>query len=498
LIVALATMLAGTLARGQDAPKSSAPAEAPPIPPPVAPKLGDPSSFHPSFDPSTNQAAFLTPEMTPEFHLEKARFIRKFGHWKNAIKEASQAIRIEPTNADALRLRADVYQSQGLYRHAIADLTRVIDRGDARIEDFENRGWYYCKDRDFGKGMADIEAALAMAKTDRDRARAHGFRAIALELRDEPEAALADFDLVQKLGPDTTYDQRRRGACFAKLGRHDLAIAEFDRVLATGPDPDAWFLRGQSRLARGKSAEALADFDQAIAANPGNIWYHQGRARALTALGQFDEAIAEFTAVLEALKPAPGQSKTFGQPPRGPSSKRAIAEALTGRGWAYLLKRDLDHAIADLDQAIEVRSPGMILITWGFAPSLAFESAYDRAITEFDERCRDAPHLPWALVILKGEDARSQFLKDPFFAAYLVCRTRPDPSIAPSLVFQVEADWRADPDVKSAFLARAIAAAFQSEWSDALDNLEGMLIALAEAKHPGLTLTRPRTLADFF
>ena len=67
---------------------------------------------------------------------------------------------------------------------------------------------------------------------------------------------------------------------------------------------------------------------------PASAAQHDLKGRALTAAGNYDEAIAELTEAIHL--------------------QSDFARAYNGRGYVYLLKRDYQHALADFDEAIRL------------------------------------------------------------------------------------------------------------------------------------------------
>lgn len=83
------------------------------------------------------------------------------------------------------------------------------------------------------------------------------------------EAALADSNgLVKDVDFDLNY---YLAAAYTKSGRHSEAEPVYDAILALRPESeDAYFLRGNVRLALGKHDGAKEDFDKVISMNPQN------------------------------------------------------------------------------------------------------------------------------------------------------------------------------------------------------------------------------------
>ena len=114
------------------------------------------------------------------------------------------------------------------------------------------------------------------------------------------------------------------------LGRHDEAVASYDRALAIKPDAETWNNRGNA-LQGNRRIEALASFEKALALEPGNIQALFKRGVMLGELGRIDEALAAYDRVL-ALNPG-------------------HVEALNNRGYLWWLnKHNYPRAIADLER----------------------------------------------------------------------------------------------------------------------------------------------------
>ncbi len=109
------------------------------------------------------------------------------------------------------------------------------------------------------------------------------------------------------------------------------AAAEIEAALAIDPDePGLLELRGSLRRADGDPRGALADYNRAQARGPREE-IHFGKAAALFELGEYHAAVDEWSLALR----------------RDPE----LPEAFLGRARTYLVLRDWDLGLADLEQA---------------------------------------------------------------------------------------------------------------------------------------------------
>jgi tetratricopeptide (TPR) repeat protein len=82
------------------------------------------------------------------------------------------------------------------------------------------------------------------------------------------------------------------GNALAACGAHAEAIAAFDEVLAAAPDfLDARNNRGRARLAHGDAEGARADFDGVLAQDPRHLAALANRGAALLAADRLEEAV---------------------------------------------------------------------------------------------------------------------------------------------------------------------------------------------------------------
>jgi tetratricopeptide (TPR) repeat protein len=106
------------------------------------------------------------------------------------------------------------------------------------------------------------------------------------------EMAVASYDRLIGLRPDDVEAVNNRGAALLRLGRPAGALADFDRALATRPDlAEALCNRGNAFLALGRAAEALASYDQTLALRPTLAQAALNRAQALERLKRPAEAL---------------------------------------------------------------------------------------------------------------------------------------------------------------------------------------------------------------
>ncbi len=108
---------------------------------------------------------------------------------------------------------------------------------------------------------------------------------------DRHEQALACFDKVLALAPDSQEANAGKGLALAELGRYDDALPHFERLLRLNPEfPDARMHLGNVLLGKGRAVEALPHLEAAALLKPKSAETQYNLGSALLQLGRLDAA----------------------------------------------------------------------------------------------------------------------------------------------------------------------------------------------------------------
>src|ERR1700722_751951 len=170
---------------------------------------------------------------------------------------------------------------------------------------------------------------------------------------------------------------------FAALQPGDLAATEglCNEFLAR-PDQttslhfDALHLLAAAQFRAGRPADALANYDAALAIKPQAADVLNNRAVALKALGRFDEAIASYDSALGA--------------------RPDFLGAIVNRGNALLQMKRYEEALASYDHALAIR-PGNATILNNRGSVLNALGRFDEAIANYDKALTIRPDFVEAL-----------------------------------------------------------------------------------------------------
>ena len=105
---------------------------------------------------------------------------------------------------------------------------------------------------------------------------------------------LSLFTAAIELDPCRWEAYRYRGQTYAKLGKYNLALKNYDIIIQHAP-PSADFLfeRGLIKLLSGQSESALKDFSNCILINPNYASAYSSRAEIFTRNGLYTKALEE-------------------------------------------------------------------------------------------------------------------------------------------------------------------------------------------------------------
>ena len=225
-----------------------------------------------------------------------------------------------------------------------------------------------------------FDAAVALAPTPA----AWNNRGLARARLGDNDAALDDFAAALAYDPSALDARCNRAGLLADLGHTAAALAEYALALkaATRSDDRAAVYHDRGCVLRdaGRTDEALAEFDAALALSPDRLPTLEQRGRCRVTVGDFAGAAADFDRALS-LSP--------------PDQTAGLYHA---RGTLHIARKDFRAAVADYDQALD-RSPDFAL------------ALLSRAQCKYHLRDRTA-----------ADDFRTAFRLDPELAARDVAR----------------------------------------------------------------------------
>ena len=95
-------------------------------------------------------------------HVRKGYDHYKESRFKKAEEELSQAIEIDPENAEAYFWRARTFIRMGQYNDAIGDLREVVDLNPRYSPAYDNLGWLFMRRNEYDESLSHLNKSIEL------------------------------------------------------------------------------------------------------------------------------------------------------------------------------------------------------------------------------------------------------------------------------------------------------------------------------------------------
>lgn len=246
--------------------------------------------------------------------IQEGKKAHQEGDYRQAIKNYTVAIQLEPESIIAYRYRGDSLYASKSYDAAIADYTYVIDflpkaeNGSAKNSDdsilslekslflantYQIRGNSYFQQRDYLTAIKDFDQVILLEPKFFS---AFYNRGLSYQYLLDYKLALSDFTQAIDLNPKSSAAHNNRGLIYYKQKNYYRAILEFNRAITLDSQiPDFYTNRGISyRMVQDPQA-ALSDFNQAILLDSQSEFAYLSRGDLFLQNSQYDKAIKDYS-----------------------------------------------------------------------------------------------------------------------------------------------------------------------------------------------------------
>jgi tetratricopeptide (TPR) repeat protein len=226
-----------------------------------------------------------------------------------------------------------------------------------------------------------------------------------VSLRDEDEDTRNAWENGAGLGPRDVAESFKKMFNGKSGLDYKLMIAEFDEAIRADPrSASTYYFRGVARKQQKEYDKAIADFSEAIRINPRDAQAYCSRGLAWAEKKRYDKAISDFSEAIQidGLRADAHYFRGYAQLLRKKydESVADLTEVIRlaprsamvygVRGWAWEKKGDIERAIADYTESLryDSQNSGTYVqrgAAWGS------KKAYDKAIADFDEAARLDP-----------------------------------------------------------------------------------------------------------
>jgi Flp pilus assembly protein TadD len=158
------------------------------------------------------------------------------GDYDGAIRQATEAIRLDEKSARAYGDRCDAYRVKGQHDQAVSDCTEAI-----RLS--PDKGWYHALRGEIYRAKGQSELAVSdcteAIRLDPKSAFAFNVRGESYRKLQQFERALSDLNEAIRLMPKWSYPYIIRGAIYYDTKDYTRALADFSEGIRLGQN-DAW------------------------------------------------------------------------------------------------------------------------------------------------------------------------------------------------------------------------------------------------------------------
>ena len=179
-------------------------------------------------------------------------------NWDGAIQDYSEAIRLNPIDAEYYNARGRTLFELEKLQEAIQDFSKAIQI-DPEIEmTYLNRGICYSLEKEFDKALKDF---LEYEKRNTNDPMLYFERANIKVEREDIYGAIQDFDQFLRLKPNDPDVMYRKALLLFESSEYDRALEICDKILLSQPNWEtAKELRGLLRSKKGDLMGAIHDF----------------------------------------------------------------------------------------------------------------------------------------------------------------------------------------------------------------------------------------------
>ena len=246
-------------------------------------------------------AAVRIDENVALYFANRALVLRRMRRPAEAYEDYTRALLIDQNNGNYSFNRAVTLYELKRYDEAARDYTKAIRENKHVFRAYYNRGNCYRRMGELSESTADLRKAVTLEPRNPS---AHNNLGLTLFERKMHEDAIQSFTDAIALDAENPTFYNNRGLALYQNNDLEAALADMNEAVARdsskNPDPNYYFNRGNTRLARREPLKALADFGEALRLRPGDARYLHSLGLARQQIeGDEHLALAQFRRALE-------------------------------------------------------------------------------------------------------------------------------------------------------------------------------------------------------
>lgn len=242
-----------------------------------------------------NRAVELQPEK-PEYLRLRAQYLYEKEKFDDALADIDRALKLEPDHAATNELRGMILLGLDKYEDALASFNRASELVPENALPYQHRAELYRQKGDLQKSLEQLNKALELAPESVATLLVRA--GVYYELK-QPDRALEDIETAIRLQPTLPQPHLMRAEILAATNRLDQAIAQLERLLQMSPGNAQLLNRlGTFYLIAGRPRKAIEAATQILAQDSDNLPALRFRADSYLNIGQHAEAMADFERAL--------------------------------------------------------------------------------------------------------------------------------------------------------------------------------------------------------
>ncbi len=224
-------------------------------------------------------------DASPVTFYRIAHCLSELGNFENALAELNKALNMDSTDVDYMSYKANILYEMGKPEDAISEWDKVLKQYPDYDWGYYRRGWFKELIGRLDDAIEDLSMSIVL---DPEYAYAYSARGDIYMKLGKRELAEADFKKIIELE-----DVPEKYACihyaYQGLGLYDKAMAAMDSIIARDPAGDGCYYDAACLYSRmGKKKEALAFLEKSLA-NGYRRFAHISRDQDLDPIRDMDE-----------------------------------------------------------------------------------------------------------------------------------------------------------------------------------------------------------------
>lgn len=220
------------------------------------------------------------------------------GSFVESRADLTAALKVAPSNVDALKRRAQVSAALGLDEEALEDLEKCV-KLDMSADSHHQRGVSYYKLRNYKRALADFQSS---ARLDHGNKITYNYMGQCHICLGEGARAIECYRKALALDPTFQDAEANMGQAYKEMADENKALEHLTVALKENSYTHGFYLRGWTYFSMGLHKHAYNDFTQALKCDRNFFegWWMRGVTS--SGLGMVNSAVSDFDAAL-ALRP---------------------------------------------------------------------------------------------------------------------------------------------------------------------------------------------------